>query len=58
MTGKYSADDAKAFQLAQEKFERTDPTERYSFQRYLEDAYAHVQAQKNPGEGPADPWAD
>jgi hypothetical protein len=54
----YTPTDVEAFRLAQAKYERTDPTERYSFQRYLEDAYQHLQARDNPGEGPPDPWAE
>jgi hypothetical protein len=54
----YTPTDVEAFRLAQAKFEQTDPTERYSFQRYLEDAYQHLQArQSGPGEH-SDPWAE
>jgi hypothetical protein len=56
MIGKFTGRDATAIQLAQKKFDSLDPTERYSFQRYLEEAYQHLEARANPGEGPSDPW--
>ncbi len=55
---RYTKLDINAYRLAQEKFDKTDPAERRTFQRYLEDAYQHLQAQANPGEGPFDPWAE
>ena len=56
MNPAWTETDKKAIQLARAKYEATSPDERYTFPRYLEDAYAHLFAQKNPGER-SDPWA-
>jgi hypothetical protein len=47
----------KAFDAAKKRYDRTDPTERYSFEKYLTDQIQSDRARKYPGEY-HDPLAD